>query len=158
MLEPLAGREPRAALLLGQVRLRQGDREVALRQFKAAGDDLVAAVALSRLAAADGETRTALRYSAAAARLLPANPAVVQLHAANLIQRKKWDEAKELLLKLVERDPVDAVTMRLLSLAARKSDERGRWSSAMQALLKQTSPPANLDAELERLGWRKETK
>ena len=158
VLEPLAGRESRAAVLLGQVRLRQGDRAAARRQFKAAGDDPVAAVALSRLAALDGEERTALRYSTAAVRLLPSNSAVAQLHAANLIKRKKWDKANDLLLKLAERDPVDAVTMRLLSLASRKSDERERWSSALQALLKQTSPPANLDEELERLGWIKETK
>jgi len=158
VLEPLAGREPGAALLLGQVRLRQGDRGAALRQFKAAGNDPIAAVGLSRLAAADGETRTALRHSATALRLLPASPAVAQLHAANLIKRKKWDEARNLLLKLAERDPVDAVNMRLLSLAARELAERERWSSATQALLEQTDPPANLDAELERLGWGKEMK
>ena len=158
VLEPFASRNSRAAVLLGQVRWRQGDRNRARQSFEAAAGNPVAAVGLSRLAAIVGDGRAALRHSAAAVRLLPGNSAVLQLHAANLLKSGKQDEAKALLMKLVERDPVDAVTMHLLSLAARKRSERKRWAAAVRALLEQTDPAGNLDAELEWLGWRKEVK
>jgi tetratricopeptide (TPR) repeat protein len=152
VLEPLAGADPRAAMLLGEVRLRQGDRTAARRQFEAAADDPVAAVELSRLAAADGDRREALRHSAAAARLLPGSAPVVRLHAANLIKGGKQDEAKALLMKLVAIDPVDALTAHLLSRAMREPAEQSRWVAIARALLDQSDPPATLDAELEWLG------
>ena len=152
VLEPLAKKDARAAVLLGEVRLRQGDRAAARKLFELAPDDPVAAVQLSRLAAADDEHRRALRYSTVAVRLLPGNPAVVQLHAANLIKNEKHDEAKARLMKLFATDPVDALTAHLLSQAAQEATEKSRWSDVAQKLLQQSTPAATLDVELKWLG------
>ncbi len=154
-LEPLAAQEPRAAVLLGEVHMQQGDSKTARLQFEAAGGDPVAAVGLSRLAAAEDDIATALRHSAAAIRLLPGSTPVAQLHAANLIRGKKPDEARALLTRLAELDPVDPLTFHLLSLAAREPAERDRWAATAKALLAQTTPPATLNAELDWLGWKK---
>jgi tetratricopeptide (TPR) repeat protein len=147
--EPLAARDPRAAVLFGEVRLRQGDRKAARSQFEAAAGDPVAEVGLSRLAAAEGDAAAALRHSAAAIRLLPGSSAVVQLHAANLIRGKKPEEATALLTRLAELDPVDPLTAHLLSLAARDPADRQRWAAAAKTLLDQTDPPATLESEAD---------
>jgi predicted Zn-dependent protease len=153
VLEPLASRDPRAAELLGEVRMQQGDPTAARRCFEMAAERPVCAVALSRLAAAGGDYRKALGHSAAALRLLPGSPAAIRLHAANLIRTKQQDEAQRLLVKLVELDPVDAVAVHLLAQAARERADRARWTAAARALLHQTDPPSKLDVELEWLGW-----
>lgn len=155
-LEPFAGLDPRAALLLGEVCLRQGDRKDARRWLEATGDDPVAAVELARLAAGDGDATAALRHSAVAIRLLPGNNAVVHLHAANLIRTGQQAEAAALLGASFAHDPVDALTAHLLSLAAADPKEREAWAAKAGALLAQTDPPATLEAELERIGWPKQ--
>jgi hypothetical protein len=154
-LEPFAGQDPRAALLLGEVRLRQGDRKAARRCFEAADGDPVAAVELSRLAGADGDAAAAWRHSAVAIRLFPGNNAVAQLHAANLIRAGKQVEAEAWLGVAFALDPVDALTAHLLSLAAADPKARADWAAKARTLLAQTEPPASLEAELERLGWKK---
>ena len=118
VLEPLAGKEAAVAVLLGEVRLRQGDRQAAREAFELAPDDPVSAVELSRLAAADGDLARAVGHSTAAVRSLPGNPTVVQLHASNLIRQERRDEARALLEKLAASDPVDEATTQLLTEAA----------------------------------------
>lgn len=118
VLEPLARKDAAVAVLLGEVRLQQGDRPAAREAFVTASDEPVAAVELSRLAAADGDFARAVDHSTVAVRSLPGNPAVVQLHASNLLRQKQRDEAKALLVKLLESDPVDEVTTQLLAEAA----------------------------------------
>ncbi|MDA1085496.1 MAG: DUF5107 domain-containing protein [Verrucomicrobia bacterium] len=155
-LDPHAAREPRAAVLLGEIRLRQGDRKAARHHFEASGGDPIAALQLSRLAAQDGDWQAAQRDSAAAVRLLPGSRTVIQLHAANLIKTARHEEARARLTRLVELDPVDALTLHLLSFTEHAPAEREHWAAAARTLLDQTDPPANLEAALQTLGWRNE--
>jgi hypothetical protein len=153
-LNPHTPRDARAAVLLGEVRLRQGDHPAARLQFETAPGDPVAAVELSRLSAAEGDAAAALRHSTAAIRLLPGNNAVAQLHAANLIKSGKQTDATTLLATAFALDPVDPLTAHLLSLAAADPKTRESWAAIAKSLQNQTDPPASLEAALETLGWR----
>lgn len=151
LLQPLAAVTSRAAILLGETRWRQGDPTAARESFLQAAGDPLAEVGLAMTDAAMGEVKPAAGHSANAARAFPGCSPVVQLHAGNLIRNGNTKEAASLLNALLEKDPLDLLTLHLLSLTGdRKTSARA--SERLKILQLQTDDPVDIRTRLRSLG------
>ncbi len=151
VLAPLIDQDARAALLLADIRLRQGDREAAHRHYTTARHMPAAQVGLADLAAVNGDFASAAEHSASALRAFPGHTAIMQRHAANLIRTDAPDAARALLLACADLDPVDPITFHLLAWT--DPGQAPRWIAQRDRLHHQTDPPQPLEARLHTLGW-----
>ncbi|MFM7520462.1 MAG: DUF5107 domain-containing protein [Planctomycetota bacterium] len=148
-------KEPGAALLAGEVKWRQGDARASADCFEKAGDDALARFGLARALAALGKAREAAGPAGEAARALPGSPPAAQLAAGIAVLRKEPGEAFEYLKVVHRHDPLDPVTLTLLSLAqkaAGKNPLAAAMEQQLDALQAQTDDPIDVPGELRRLG------
>jgi len=148
-------KEPRASLLAGEVKWRQGDARASAELFKKAGDDAPAQFGLARALAALGNTRRAAKPAAAAARALPGSPLVAQLAAGIALLCDEPGDALNLLNPIHQRDPLDPTTLTLLALAYKAAGDAAQAAAAEQQvkqLQAQTCEPIDIPGALRQLG------
>ena len=148
-------KDPRAALLAGVVKWRQGDAQASAELFEKAGDDAIARFGLARALAALGRSKQAAGAAERAARALPGSPPAAQLAAGLAILREQPGEALEWLKPIYRQDPVDPVSLTLLARAHTAEGEAAQAAAMEQQvnqLQAQTGEPMDVPAELRRLG------
>ncbi len=148
-------KDPRGALLAGEVKWRLGDAQASAEFFGQAGDDAIAQFGLARALAALGKTRQAAKPAGMAASAEPGSPPAAQLAAGIAILRQEADAAVGYLQVVHRQDPLDPVTLTLLALAHRAAGNAAQAVALEQQvneLQAQTDEPADIPGALQDLG------
>ena len=147
--------DPRAPTLAGLVLLEQGDAARAAEMFKRAAEYAEAQVGLTMALAALGQTKEAAEVARRAAAVYPDSSPVQQVAAGTALLAGDAREAVRRLVLLREKDPLDAVTLKLLALSLRATgDEAGarEVERDIQWLAGQLNEPLRVSEEFRRLG------